>query len=103
MGSLSPLSAAQADSFKNRETKGIIEAIRFSDPDEKTNILGEVDVEDGLGKKITVEVTLDTLIRDPNWHLADIAYLSQGDKIKIRYKITRDGVHLAQDIQVIKK
>ena len=96
-------SPASADPFAIREMTGIIEAIRFSDPLEGSNILGEADVVNGLGKKITVLITLDTAIRDPNWHLAHVVYLTKGDRIKIRYQITREGHFQAQDIHVLKR
>lgn len=102
LGNLLIPSGAQTDSFTSREMTGIIEAIRFSDSLEETNVLGEADVVDGLGKKITIEINLDTVIRDANWHIADIAYLTKGDKIKVRYQDSGGGVYRAQDIHVIK-
>ena len=102
LGSLWNASIVMADPFEIREMTGTIESIRFSDPLLPSNILGEADVKDGLGKKMTVKITLDTSIRDPNWHSAYVSYLIKGKKIKLRYKIDREGVCVAQDIHVIK-
>lgn len=90
-----------ADPLDLREKLGTIEEIRYSDPMKESNVLAEVDVVDGLGKKLTVKITLDTTIRDPDWHIAQVTYLTKGTKVKATFKITEEGSNLAQDIHIL--
>ena len=84
------------------EMTGTIRAIRFSDPLKETNILAQVDVVDSFGKKVTVVVTLDTSIRDPQWHNAYVSYLSKQDRVKVRYEMNKYGA-VAKVIHVLTK
>ena len=86
------------------EMTGVVEDVRFAPVDEEPRAeLAEFDVRDGRGKKMTFVINRDTSIRDPQWRSAYVSYVGEGNRVKVHYVVSKEGVNTARSVQVIEE
>lgn len=68
------------------ESSGTITSIKFGDPLQEPYFdLAQIAVVGFAGKNLKFQINAGTLIRDPLWHEAYVAYLQKGMKVKVHY------------------
>lgn len=82
----SNLSPSALAVMHTEEFLGTITSMKFGDPLQAPYFdIAQIKVIDFGGKNLTFQINTGTLIRDPFWHEAHVAYLQKGMKVKVHY------------------
>lgn len=58
---------------------------------------------DFAGKNLILQINTNTLIRDPLWHKAHVAYLQKGMKVKVNYVLKKREPYEAKEVYVVQE
>jgi len=92
--------AKPAGEMKLKSFTGKVEAV--STADAATGTKSEISVMEDSGKKFTFLVKSTTTIYGSDSNAVSLDKISKGEKVKVKYDITKEGVHEAVSIHVIK-
>jgi len=85
------------------EFSGTIVSVTFGDPFQEPYFdLAKIAVVDFAGKNLTFQINKGTLIRDPLWHEAHVAYLQNGMKVKVHY-VPKEEPYKAIKVYVVQE
>ena len=78
---------------------GVVEAVTLADLEHE--IRSEIVATNGEGRRSSFLITATTTIYDQAWKLLTLMQILRGDRVKIRYVTTAEGLNVSRSIHLI--
>jgi hypothetical protein len=80
---------------------GVVAAVTQADPERE--VPSAIVADNSAGRRSSFLVTATTTIYGPTWKVLDLGQIPIGDRVKIRYVTTIEGLNVARSIHLIGK
>ena len=91
---------AAANEAGTMSAMGAVDSVTVADAAKGTK--SEIIVSDDAGKKTSFLVKMTTTIYDTDWKPLTLDKVTKGEKVKVRYSTTKEGVEEAVSVNVVK-
>jgi hypothetical protein len=78
---------------------GVVQAVTLADPEHE--IRSEIVAVEKDGRRSSFLVTPSTTIYDPAWKVLALGQIQSGERVKIRYITTADGLNVSRSIHIL--
>jgi hypothetical protein len=76
---------------------GVVEAVTLADPVRETR--SEIVAVNAAGRRSSFLVTASSTIYDPAWRVLILRQIHSGDRVRIRYVTTADGLNVSRSVR----